>query len=400
MTAKNKTQLLGMALLLTLVLSACRAPVIDDSKSPTLDLNALYTQVAGTLIAQGGAQAATNTPASLPTQTPIVITATSSPTSVSAATNTPANTSVPSTSVPSAPVCNQAAFITDVTVKDGTVMDDGEDFTKTWRIKNVGTCAWTTDYNIVYASGINLASKSSFDMPEKVDPGETVDISIPMEAPDDNGTYKSNWWLQSSNGTNFGVGGSGSNSGVPIFALIRVGPASSNNNNNNGDTDVRYDFASHYCDAKWSSDDDSNLPCPGANSGNDGFVIVLQNPELESRDEDEPAIWMQPNRDNNGFIRGVFPNFEVKNNDVFVAEIGCLDNNNNCRVQFTLSYILNGNEHQLGSWDEKFDGLSREVEIDLSSLAGKTVKFVLMVEPNNNSYNQANGFWFMPQIVK
>ena len=53
----------------------------------------------------------------------------------------------------------------------------------------------------------------------------------------------------------------------------------------------------------------------------------------------------------------------------------------------------------MGSWDEKFDGLVRTLDIDLSSLAGKEVQFVLMVEPNNTNYNKANAFWFVPQIL-
>lgn len=380
---------------LSLLLAACRAPSPDsESHSPTLDLNALYTQVAGTLIAQGQQQAATATEG--PTQTPIVITATSSPTP-DLPTNTPTNTTAPATSVPVA-VCNQAAFVMDVTVKDGTVMNKDQSFTKTWRIKNTGTCTWDKDdYTVVFSGGTNLANKSSYALSEDVSVGETIDISIPMKAPTKNGSYTSNWVLRSGNGSTFGVGGSGGSAGVPFYALIKVGSGGGGNNNN--DTDVRYDFAAHYCDAKWSSDTVNNLPCPGANSGSNGFVIVLQNPELEDRKEDEPAIWMRPNHDNSGFIQGLFPKITIKDDDRFVAEIGCLDNNNNCRVQFTLSYVKGGNTVQLGTWDEKFEGDTTSIDINLSSLEGDEVRFLLTVEPNNNKFTQANAFWFQPQII-
>jgi hypothetical protein len=397
MVAKNKVTRSFVALIgLSLLLAGCLAPSQDsESHSPTLDLNALYTQVAGTLIAQGQQQPATAT--SGPTQTPIVITATPSFTP-SQPTNTATNTSAPATNT-AAVVCNQAAFVADVTVKDGTVMDKGEDFTKTWRIKNVGTCTWDKDdYTVIYSSGTNLAAKSSYAISEDVSPGETIDISVPMEAPDKNGSFTSNWVLRAGNGSTFGVGGSGSYAGVPFYVLIKVGSGGGGNNNND-DTDVRYDFAAHYCDAKWSSDTVSNLPCPGANSGDDGFVIVLQNPELEDRNEDEPAIWMRPNHDNSGFIEGVFPKITIKDDDRFVAEIGCLDNNANCRVQFTLSYIKGGNTVQLGTWDEAFEGDTTSIDINLSSLEGDEVRFVLTVEPNNNKYNQANAFWFQPQLI-
>jgi hypothetical protein len=390
---KKRTLQKNIAFILALLIlvSACRAP--EQVAAPTLDLNALYTQVAGTLIAQGQ-QGATATTA--PTDTPVVVTSTSSPTP-SLPSATPTNTAPPATSVPVA-VCNQAAFVSDVTVKDGTVMDPEEEFTKTWRIKNVGTCTWDEDYTVVYSHGTNLAAKASYDLPEDVSPGETIDISINMEAPTANGTYTSNWLLRSDGGSTFGVGGSGNNSGVPFFVVIKVTKGSGDSGS---DTDVIYDLASDYCDADWSSDEDNNLPCPGANSGNDGFVIRLSNPDLENRQEDEPAIWMRPNHDNNGYIQGVFPDLDIKDGYHFTATIGCLDNNDDCEVQFTLVVIKeNGDEDTLGSWAEASDGLVREVDVDLSAFKGDEINLVLIVEPNNNDFSEANAFWFVPQVVK
>lgn len=383
------TRLRLLALLLAgLLLAACRAPA-PESHAPTLDLNALYTQVAGTLIAQGQGQAQPSATSEAPTQTPFVVTATF--------TNTPAqplatstNTPLPATSVP-ATGCYQAYFVADITVPDNTQMTKGQTFTKTWRIRNNGTCTWTGDFDIVYTSGTNLASVSSVDLPKEVKPGETVDISIPMTAPSSDGSYRSSWVIKASNGYSFGVNGNANSAGVPIFALIRVGVASSG---------IRYDFASNYCSASWSSNEAGSLPCPGANSGSQGFVLVLQNPQLETRDEDEPAIWPRPNHASNGYIRGVYPEFAVQAGDRFISQVGCLKNNPNCHLQFTFSYIRNGSETMLGTWNEKSEGLAKDVNIDLSSLAGQTVRFVLTVKPNNSDYAQANGFWFVPRIIK
>ncbi|MBX3004280.1 MAG: hypothetical protein KF821_00445 [Anaerolineales bacterium] len=383
------TRLRLLALLLAgLLLAACRAPA-PESHAPTLDLNALYTQVAGTLIAQGQGQAEPSATSEAPTQTPFVVTATF--------TNTPAqplatstNTPLPATSVP-ATGCYQAYFVADISVPDNTQMTKGQTFTKTWRIRNNGTCTWTSDFDIVYTSGTNLASVSSVDLPKEVKPGETVDISIPMTAPSSDGSYRSSWVIKASNGYSFGVNGNANSAGVPIFALIRVGVASSG---------IRYDFASNYCSASWSSNEAGSLPCPGANSGSQGFVLVLQNPQLETRDEDEPAIWPRPNHASNGYIRGVYPEFAVQAGDRFISQVGCLKNNPNCHLQFTFSYIRNGSETVLGTWNEKSEGLAKDVNIDLSSLAGQTVRFVLTVKPNNSDYAQANGFWFVPRIIK
>jgi hypothetical protein len=54
----------------------------------------------------------------------------------------------------------------------------------------------------------------------------------------------------------------------------------------------------------------------------------------------------------------------------------------------------------LGSWDEAFDGLVKSINIDLSAFAGDEINIVLAVEPNNNDFSEANGFWFVPQVVK
>ncbi|MCW5888496.1 MAG: hypothetical protein KIT07_10275, partial [Anaerolineales bacterium] len=235
------TRLRLLALLLAgLLLAACRAPA-PESHAPTLDLNALYTQVAGTLIAQGQGQAQPSATSAAPTQTPFVVTATFTNTPVQPlATST--HTPPPATSVP-AVGCYQAYFVADISVPDNTQMTKGQTFTKTWRIRNNGTCTWTGDFDIVYTSGTNLASVSSVDLPKEVKPGETVDISIPMTAPSSDGSYRSSWVIKASNGYSFGVNGNANSAGVPIFALIRVGVASSG---------IRYDFASNYCSASWS----------------------------------------------------------------------------------------------------------------------------------------------------
>ncbi|HRN51528.1 MAG TPA: NBR1-Ig-like domain-containing protein [Anaerolineales bacterium] len=382
----NTLRLLALLVAASL-LAACRAPA-PESHSPTLDLNALYTQVAGTLIAQGQGQGqAVATQA--PTQTPFVVTATPMATSAAALpTTVPTNTAPVATGVP-ATGCYQAYFVADISVPDNTQMSKGQSFTKTWRIRNNGTCTWSGDFDIIYTSGTNLASVSSLDIPKEVKPGETVDISIPMTAPTNDGTYRSSWVIKAANGYTFGVNGNANSAGVPFFALIRVGVASSG---------IRYDFAANYCSASWSTKAAGSLPCPGANSGTAGFVLVLQNPELETRNEDEPAIWPRPNHASDGYIRGVYPEFTVQAGDRFISQVGCLKNNPNCHLQFTLSYIHNGTETVLGTWNEKSEGLAKDVNVDLASLAGKTVRFVLTVKPNNSDYAQANGFWFVPRI--
>jgi hypothetical protein len=120
------------------------------------------------------------------------------------------------------PVCtDQAEFVRDVTVPDGTRFDPGESFTKTWRVRNNGTCAWTTGYTIVHSGGDGLFGASVISLPEEVEPGETIDISLALKAPVENGSYGGYWKLRDGAGELFGVGESGDS---PIWVAIEVGP--------------------------------------------------------------------------------------------------------------------------------------------------------------------------------
>src|SRR3990172_6709703 len=124
-----------------------------------------------------------------------------------------------------------------------------------------------------------------------------------MKSTNEKGLNKSNWGIRSDTGSTFGVNGSGGSAGVPFFALIQVGQVTSSGG-------VSYDFAANFCDADWDSKSKNNLPCPGANACSDGFVLCLQNPELEHGPKPgKAAIWARPNHAANGWIRGVFPDF-------------------------------------------------------------------------------------------
>lgn len=134
-----------------------------------------------------------------PTQTPV-------PPTVIPATSTPLPTA---TFVPtSTPVtyCDWASFVKDVTIPDGTLMETGEVFTKTWRIKNRGTCTWTPDYMLVFTSGDAMGSTTALRLPGYVAPGQTVDISVTLTAPDKAGDYVGYWMLRNPSGTLFGSG--------------------------------------------------------------------------------------------------------------------------------------------------------------------------------------------------
>jgi hypothetical protein len=100
-------------------------------------------------------------------------------------------------------------FVTDVTVPDGTVFSPGETFTKTWRLKNGGTCTWSTDYQFydIYSGspGTRISAPGSINIPRQVAPGETVDLSVEMTAPGEAGEYTSQWRMANPGGGAFGT---------------------------------------------------------------------------------------------------------------------------------------------------------------------------------------------------
>ncbi len=348
--------------------------------------NAISKQVQGTLdalFAQQTQDAAQADPSDTPTASPTA-TNTAAP---STATSTASQTSVPTLSP--TPVCNAALFISDVTVADGTAFDPQKAFVKTWRLKNSGSCTWDEDYTVRFVDGTNLAAKSQYDLPSEVKPGETVDISINMTAPKSNGTYLSEWKLYSDSGQAFGVGAGN----VAFYTSIKVSTSISANAN------YDYDFSAYACSASWSSGTGS-LGCPGdEDDEEDGFIVLLDKADLENKTVSKLTLWVHPNHASNGYIKGIYPVIEIGKNQSFTAQVGCLDDNKKCDVRFQLDYInANGKTVNLGSWAEVLDGGVREIDIDLSSLEGKDVRFVFTMQPRTSNYTQANGYWYQPAL--
>ena len=58
-------------------------------------------------------------------------------------------------------LCEAAAFVKDVTISDGTTLGRGANFTKTWRIQNVGTCSWSPSFSLVFAGGDQMNAPAS-----------------------------------------------------------------------------------------------------------------------------------------------------------------------------------------------------------------------------------------------
>ncbi len=127
------------------------------------------------------------------------------PPTITPTTILPTPTSIPPTATSKA-YCDWASFVKDVTVPDGSILLPGDTFVKTWRLKNQGTCTWTTDYALIFSSGNQMGGASAVKLPHSVAPGKTVDISVALTAPAHAGNYRGYWMLQNPAGKTFGFG--------------------------------------------------------------------------------------------------------------------------------------------------------------------------------------------------
>jgi uncharacterized protein YkwD len=154
------------------------------------------------------------------TPTPVVLPVEPSATPTAQPSKTIAPTPTP-TSVVASPVpdcIDKAAFVSDATIPDNTLLPIKSPFTKAWRIKNVGTCSWGTGYQLVFARGNILGGPPSAPLPAAA-PGETIDVSVNLMTPPQGGTYAGDWQFQNPGGRRFGVNSHGEDF---IFVVIKV----------------------------------------------------------------------------------------------------------------------------------------------------------------------------------
>lgn len=288
---------------------------------------------------------------------------------------------------------DRASFIADLTVVDDTAFAPGAAFTKTWRLRNNGTCGWAPDYALVFAGGEDMHGPASTALGRSVPPGGEIDLSISQIAPDGPGTHRGNWQLMNSDGRRFGIGPSGD---LPFWVQIIVGSTPTPGPINS----TVYSFIDHVCEAEWRSQA-GLLPCPGSEDDPNGFVIVRNSPRFENgTTDDEPAIYTHPQWTPDGVISGRFPPVYVPDGTRLLLLIGCAWNSPACNVTFQVNYRLaDGPLQNLGQWTEIYDGQWRVVEVDLSALAGQSVSFILAVTANGD-FTQDRAYWLTPVIVR
>ncbi|MGB2956577.1 MAG: NBR1-Ig-like domain-containing protein [Anaerolineales bacterium] len=184
-------------LLAILVLSACN--LSQDNPLPEGKPGALYTEAAMTVSAKLTADGI-GKPQSAQTLSP------EETVSPAAGSVMPTLTHGEGDESKSEP-CDQVKFVKDVTIPDDMNLAPGEKFTKTWRLQNAGSCPWTIGYLLYFESGDSMGAPASQELTsETIQPGDTVDVSVDMIAPQEPGMYQGNWKIRNVKGDGFGVG--------------------------------------------------------------------------------------------------------------------------------------------------------------------------------------------------
>ncbi len=318
-------------------------------------------------------------------------------------------TITPTTTITPQPnACDRAQFISDVTVPDGTSFAPGYGFSKTWRLKNVGTCTWT-NYSLIFDSGEKMGGPDSALIPTSVAPGQTVDITIQLTSPTTAGTYRGYWKLRNNTGVPFGIGSAGTKSFWVEIKVSGTGinPGTATHTTTPGTPvtpataipGTSYDFVANVCAANWYSGT-GQLPCPGADGDSKGFVLIANPSKLENGTADSrTGLITFPQNINNGYVQGIYPTYKVKTGDKFRATIGCEHNATSCYVVFRLDYSLSGTSSIQTFWAfvERYEGQVYNAEIDLAPLAGKDVKFILTVLATGSPSGD-RALWTAPMI--
>ena len=192
---KQKFLIMGI---LTLLIASCGGGEGNATATPTFSADDIQTIAVETFSA-----VLTQTALASPSDTPV-------PTLTASATFAPFATSTDgalpfatATTSGGGNTCYRMTFVSDVSILDNTAMTPGQNFTKTWKVLNSGTCNWDAGFKFAFVGGEQM-SGVNFTLPSAVAANATLDVSVAMIAPTKTGTLRGNWRIQTAGGQFFG----------------------------------------------------------------------------------------------------------------------------------------------------------------------------------------------------
>jgi hypothetical protein len=304
---------------------------------------------------------------------------------VSLPTNSPLLSPTPTTQPPTTPSptaeqgeCDLAGFEEDLTIPDNTTLSAGEQFTKTWRLRNDGTCSWNSSYAIVFERGDAMGAPASTTLTTAtIAPGGTVDVSVVMIAPDTPGTYQGYWKLRNPAGQVFGLG---DERDKDFWVKIKIEPESG----------ITYDFNIQAKNATWigsSGGSAVEVAFGGSDDNPDGVAKLKNDFRLENSKTSGWALVNGPKKTDDGRITGTFPIYSIQEKDHFKAKLGFTNNCDGGKVLFQFSIKEGDAITKLGEWSKSCDGGLMFADVDLSSYSGREVQFVLDVHADGSPVN-------------
>jgi len=109
---------------------------------------------------------------------------------------------------------DQARFIEDLSVPDGSQVEPGALIDKRWSVMNSGTCNWGPGYRLVRTDAGSLGGPAELALyPARA--GEAAIWQVLLTAPREPGEHLASWQARTPNGELFGD---------PVFVLVAVRP--------------------------------------------------------------------------------------------------------------------------------------------------------------------------------
>jgi hypothetical protein len=164
-------------------------------------------------------------------------------------------------------------------------------------------------------------------------------------------------------------------------------------------TTVALDFIALMCNADWMNGEQHLTACPDASADYSGGYARMFKALPKGFPLDTQALLMVPNA-NVLFLR--YPSFTVRTNDRFRTRLLC-GTSAPCDIEFALDYYdANDKYREFMNWDYKTGDDPIKVDLDLSTLAGQSVDFVLTLRLYHQieSPQHDNGLWVAPHIYR
>lgn len=161
---------------------------------------------------------------------------------------------------------------------------------------------------------------------------------------------------------------------------------------------THYRFADVLCTATWETSKSIKVPCSEEPALAELSVSRMENPLINDLEQGGEGLLVRiPSQAKK--VSGEYPIVEIQDGDHFRVTVGCLDESIECDAIFELSYLEEDwYWTSLGRWQVSAENPMQEIEMDLSSLAGKKVRISLDASRSSFEGEDMSLIWLDPRI--